>query len=128
MTAPLKRSDSVATDLETAFLRQPFLEQRLERTGKQRTARKWLRFDSHGLTSVVHQDKLQIAEQTGIQVLTAAVIAVPLAAHPDNHGRPQEHSMQANDSEAYHCTLAAAGPAAAGPPAGHVVPLGHSGT
>ncbi len=47
--------------------RQPFAEQGLDRQ-KQRTSRKWLRLNSKGHTSVLHADKLQIAEQTGIQV------------------------------------------------------------
>ena len=68
LTQPLKRTDSATSELETAFLKQPFfLEQRLERR-HQRTARKWLRFEATGRTSVVHTDKLQIAEQAGIQV------------------------------------------------------------
>lgn len=66
VSQPLKRSDSIASELEMAFLKQPFLEQRLERK-HQRTSRKWLRFEATGRTSVVHTDKLQIAEQTGIQ-------------------------------------------------------------
>lgn len=45
----------------------PSLAQRLERK-HQRTSRKWLRLEATGRTSVVHTDKLQIAEQTGIQV------------------------------------------------------------
>ena len=71
LSMPLKRSDSVASELESAFLKQPFLEQRLERK-HQRTSRKWLRLQASGHTAVVHADKLQIAEQTGIQVLTEA--------------------------------------------------------
>ena len=35
---------------------------------KQRMSRKWLRLDARGRTSLVHADKLQIAEQTGIKV------------------------------------------------------------
>jgi hypothetical protein len=68
LSAPLKRSDSINSELESAFLKQPFLEQRLERK-HQRTSRKWLRLQASGHTAVVHADKLQIAEQTGIQML-----------------------------------------------------------
>ena len=70
LSAPLKRSDSINSELESAFLKQPFLEQRLERK-HQRTSRKWLRLQASGHTAVVHADKLQIAEQTGIQVRLA---------------------------------------------------------
>jgi hypothetical protein len=77
LSMPLKRSDSVASELESAFLKQPFLEQRLERK-HQRTSRKWLRLQASGHTAVVHADKLQIAEQTGIQVLLTDAKRHPL--------------------------------------------------
>lgn len=48
---------------------------------KQRTARKWLRVEATGQTSFLHIDKLQIAEQTGIQVSHSIELTMKWPSH-----------------------------------------------
>lgn len=71
---PIKRTDSVASELEIAFLKQPFLEQRLERNKQRAKPTKWLRFESTGRTTFVTADKHAIAVETGVQVGLTAVL------------------------------------------------------
>lgn len=91
----LKRSDSATSDLEATFLRQPFIQQKTERQ-KQHTARKCLSLEASGHTSCVQVDKLQIAEQTGIQLRDLRLLDPHLATSYPSALKSRESALIMN--------------------------------